>query len=102
MPGPEADRDVILGLFLDLVQVPIEGDDRPAGRRRCLRSELEGDVPGTAPGARARLIADLVQARLLSLSAEGPEPGAVRYVEIIHESLIANWDHLKEAIAAQR
>lgn len=91
---PETDQQLILRLLLGLVQVSATADARPDSRRRRPRNKLVGE---TSSGAE-RLLKDLIDARLLSVQHQDNEA----YVDIIHESLIANWDWLKAAIAAER
>jgi WD40 repeat protein len=96
-PRPLADQRASWRLLLDLVQVSVEGSERPDVQRRRALAELQVESGG--PDAdRARLIDDLVGARLLSLSEEA----GVTYVDLIHESLIANWERFGEAISSER
>lgn len=98
-PRAEADRSTIVQIFLDLVEVSLDNDSRHDVRRRRRVSA----VAQTSPD-RARLIEDLSSARLLSRTVEKAGDGSVEIdvVDIIHESLIRNWDRLRAAIAEQR
>jgi WD40 repeat protein len=96
-PRRDADRRAIQDTFLALVQVSTGSTDRPNTRRRRARAELVASGAET-PTDREQLLEDLVAARLLSVQREED----VDYVDIIHESLIANWDRLKDAIAEER
>jgi WD40 repeat protein/energy-coupling factor transporter ATP-binding protein EcfA2 len=91
------DQNVILNIFLDLVDVALDDDYRRDVRRRRRKSELVGDSP-----QRQHLVSDLIQARLLSAGVETHDGNPVEMVDIIHESLINNWDRLREAIAMKR
>jgi len=92
-PRPEPDQRLILRLLLDPVQVSAGMAGHPDSRGRRSRAELVGDLPH-----REELLEDLVAARLLSVQRKDE----VEYVDIIHESLIANWEWLQNAIAAER
>jgi energy-coupling factor transporter ATP-binding protein EcfA2 len=94
---PESDRDEILNIFLDLVSVSL--DDKPERdvRRSRTRQELE-----TASPEREHLIEDLIQARLLSVYLETIGTEQVEYVNIIHDSLILNWQLLMGKIMQMR
>ncbi len=100
-PRPAADQATIMAIMLDLVKVGLGDDPRHDVRRRRSYDELIGDQP-----ERARLIDELVAARLLSRSVEacgGPDDGPpVDVVDIIHETLIANWERLRQAIVERR
>lgn len=96
-PRPESDRAEITRLLLDLVGVSTLEDAHPPVRRQRWKAELERGSP-----ARARLLAELVDARLVSVALE-PRGGAQgEAVGLIHESLLENWPYLKEAIHLQR
>ena len=94
----ESERQAILRIFLDLVQASVAGDNRPDVRRRRARGELLGVSADTDAAARDALVEDLAEARLLSIQPEGD----VDYVDLIHESLIANWERLRQAVQAER
>ncbi len=93
-PRSEADKATIMQIILDLAQV---SPDRSFAdvRRPRERRELAKDSAD-----RQQLIDDLLTARLLSVGA-GASSGDV-VIDIIHESLIRNWERLQEAIKAQR
>jgi hypothetical protein len=65
-------------------------------RRRRRKDELASSIP-----ERAQLIDDLTRARLLSVEADPGEHPQIE-VDIIHETLLSNWDRLQRAIAGQR
>jgi WD40 repeat protein len=101
-PRPPADQQTILDLLLDLVN-PSPDDD---ARRDVRRQRLETDLVAQSAD-RQRLLDVLVSARLLSVgtqhvSAEDGSETTVVAVDIIHESLLTNWDRLRTAIADQR
>src|SRR5262249_7404809 len=66
----------------------------PAARRRRPRAQVVGPPSDPTAAARARLLDQLVGARLLSAERD--------HVEIIHESLLTNWGRLREATEAAR
>jgi len=74
------------------------GDDpwRDVRRQRTRAALTRGDA------RRDQLLTDLTTARLLSTGLERQGDTDVEVVNIIHESLIANWDRLQQAIAGQR
>ncbi len=86
----EAEQAATLDLFLGLVNV--SPDDDP---RRDVRISR---VTAAFTPEQRRLTADLSRARLLSV--EGDPNGET--VNIIHETLIRNWDRLREAVKARR
>ena len=91
------DRDAILDVFLDLVNVSLDEDYRRDVRRRRRRVDLE-----KGSQQNIRLIDDLIEARLLSVSLEKIEGEKIETVDIIHESLIRNWTRLNNTIDEQR
>jgi hypothetical protein len=96
---PQQDRDEILNIFLDLVSVSM--DDKPERdvRRSRAREELE-----SVASLRDRLINDLIQSRLLSVHVEkiGADQVGVEFVNIIHDTLILNWELLMKSIHEKR
>src|SRR5438105_4938888 len=86
-----------MAIFLDLIEVTQDDDAKRDVRRRRIYDEV---VCGQSN--RARLVEDLVQARLLSTSSETRGDAVIETVDIIHEALIVNWNRLRDAIAAQR
>ena len=92
--SPE-EQAAILGLCLNLVDVSLDDEARRDVRRRRSKEELVGGAPD-----RARLIDALTQARLLSVDTERGEQTVE--VDLIHETLLSNWDRLRQAIAEQR
>jgi WD40 repeat protein len=91
---PPAERDEIMSIFLDLVEVSMDDDPRRDVRRTMPRLTLVRDKPERGP-----LIDELVDKRLLS-SSGGPSDEA--RIDIIHETLLTNWTELRNAIAQQR
>ena len=75
---PEGERSAIMRLLLDLVEVPVEPGGRPDVRRSRTRSDLLGKL--MVDGERARLLDDLVRARLVGIDRRH----GVDHVEIIH------------------
>lgn len=94
---PREDRDEIMDIFLDLVNVSLDDDQRRDVRRRRLKDELIGDS-----ARRRRLLAELIDARLLSAATVALGEVHEETVDIIHESLIQNWDRLRDAIFERR
>jgi WD40 repeat protein len=96
---PAADQALMMAIFLDLLEVSLDDDGRRDVRRRRSYEDLWRDSAD-----RARLIEDLCNARLLIRTVERAEGGGVEIdvVDIIHETLIRNWDRLREMIAEQR
>ncbi len=92
---PLDEQAAILGLCLNLVDVSLDDEARRDVRRRRSKDELAGGAPD-----RARLIDALTQARLLSVDTERGEQTVE--VDLIHETLLSNWDRLRQAIAQQR
>jgi hypothetical protein len=88
-PRSEAEQRAVLDTFLDLVSVTLDEDPRQA--------RVSRDVEAWSV-ERRRLADDLTRARLLSVTTAGE----VETISIIHESLIANWQRLKDAVALER
>jgi len=95
-PRISEEQAAILNLCLDLVDVSLDDEARRDVRRRRSKDELVSGAP-----ERARLIDTLTQARLLSVDTEHGEPARVE-VDLIHETLLSNWDHLRQAVAERR
>ena len=95
-PRSPEEQAAILNLCLDLVDVSLDDEARRDVRRRRSKDELISGAP-----ERARLIDTLTQARLLSVGTESGEPTRVE-VDLIHETLLSNWDRLRQAIAERR
>jgi hypothetical protein len=93
----QSEQEVLLHIFLDLVEVSLDDDARRDVRRRRTVAELTHERPEWA-----RTIDELATARLLSKGLEQRGGREVEVVDIVHESLIGNWARLREAIAAQR
>ena len=89
-----ADQQDIIRIFLSLVQVSVQGGDRPEVRQPRMRDQLVGDRAGHEAAHFRSILDDLITARLLSSDDD--------YIDIIHESLIANWDKIKSAISGER
>lgn len=96
-PRPPAAQQMILQIFIALVDVSLDDDARRDVRHRQTLAELAGGEP-----ARQRLIDELVHARLLSKGLEQRDGREIEVVDIIHESLIHNWQRLQAEIATQR
>ena len=95
-PRSAEEKSAILDLCLNLVDVSLDDEARRDVRRRRSKDELSQGVP-----EREDLIDVLTQARLLSVDTKDDEPARVD-VDLIHETLLANWDHLRQAIAQRR
>ena len=95
-PRSPEEQAAILNLCLDLVDVSLDDEARRDVRRRRSKDELISGAP-----ERSRLIDALTQARLLSVTAEGGEQPRVE-VDLIHETLLSNWDRLRQAITERR
>ena len=94
-----AERETMLNIFLDLVDVSLEDDARHDVRRtRQLDDITRGEQSTEA------LVQELATARLLATSEKvlGDGEDAVESVDIIHESLIQNWKLLSRTIREQR
>jgi len=89
---PLSEQQTIISIFLDLVQVSL--DDQLADVR-CQRGYDE--LVGTS-AERVRLLKDLSDARLVSISREQEHSR----VDLIHETLIRNWPYLQAAIKDER
>ena len=94
---PAAQRDQLLGIFLDLIEVSLDDDPRRDVRRTLPKPELLEGHP-----ERAGLVEELVSARLLTTFVEHGRDGDVEVVDIIHETLLSNWPRLSQEIAARR
>jgi WD40 repeat protein len=95
-PRPPEEQAAILNLCLALVDVSLDDEARRDVRRRRSKAELISGAP-----ERTRLIDTLAQARLLSVGTESGEPARVE-VDLIHETLLSNWDRLRQAITERR
>ncbi len=95
-PRPQAEQNALLDLLLNLVDVAHDDDARRDVRRRRSKAALAQGSPD-----RLRLIDELAQARLLSLETQPTDTTQVN-VDLIHDSLLANWDRLQTAIAERR
>lgn len=104
--GPErseTERETIMAMLLALVRVSLDDDPGHDTRRSVEKSRLIG---GDAD--RKRLVNELSSARLLSVQSvparQGAPPGTrdVELIDIIHETLLTNWEPLRAAISARR
>ena len=89
-PRDGKERQAVLASFLDLVKVSLDDDYRRDVRISRPRDALAAE--------RRKRVDDLVRARLLSLSAAG----GIEIVNIVHESLITNWDRLCDGVREER
>jgi WD40 repeat protein len=92
-----AERDQLLGIFLDLVEVSLDDDPRRDVRRTLPKEEVLEGRP-----ERRKLVDELADARLLTTSVEQRQDASIEMVDIIHESLLDNWPRLREAITQHR
>ncbi len=90
---PAGEQVLVQDILLDLVEVSLDDEARRDVRRGRERADLEKGYP-----ERGALIDDLIRARLLSARDEQ----STEQIDIIHESLIANWDGLREAVTERR
>lgn len=93
----DADQTQILDLFLDLIEVLPSGDGHRDIRRRRRLDDLTRADPH-----RLELVNSLISARLLAAGIEQHGTIEVQTVDIIHESLIANWDRLHNTVTQCR
>lgn len=84
----QADREKILQIFVNLVQVSLDDDHRRDVRRIYPKDKLPSD-----------LVDELSRARLLSVNLEQTKQ---EVVTIIHEALISNWDRLRQEVQYRR
>jgi WD40 repeat protein len=96
-PRGDAERLMIMGIFLDLVEVAFDDATHRDVRRRRTAEELSG-----GDAERERLVNDLSAARLLSKGSEQRGERQVETVDIIHERLIGGWERLRTAIDERR
>ena len=94
-PRSAAERAMVMSIFLDLVEVSLDDDPRRDVRCSVAKVDLIADHP-----ERAKLIDELVAARLLSVERRGDQQ--VDTVDIIHETLLRNWDRLRAAVGERR
>ncbi len=87
----------MLDTLLDLVEVSLDARSQRDVRRRRTLDELQG-----GRSERAAIVQDMITARLLSISTEMRDDSMVEVVDIIHESLIANWERLRATVVQQR
>jgi hypothetical protein len=97
VPRPADDRKAIIAIMLDLIQVGL--DEEPY--RDIRRSAPEAELLASHPECTA-LIHDLIQSRLLSIYRVDQEDAITNMIDIIHESLLTNWDRLAQAIVSER
>ncbi len=94
---PAQDRAEITHLLLDLVSVSTLEEVHVPVRRQRWKDELVRES-----SARARLLDELIDARLVSAALEPRKDGTGEAVQLIHESLLDNWSYLKEAIRLEQ
>jgi WD40 repeat protein len=90
------EQALMLDIFLDLVDVSLDDARRDIRRRRPVPELIAGSQE------RARLVEELLTARLLSVSQETQADQTRDMLDIIHETLIGNWDRLQAAIDKER
>jgi WD40 repeat protein len=86
---PAEDRPLAQKILLELVQLGERSQDT---RRRVPKQEL---LQLGAPDRVGRVIARLVDERLLTTSGEGPQSPEENFVEVSHEALIREWPALR-------
>lgn len=91
------EKDQIIDIFCDLVSVSL--DD--IAERDVRRSRQCQDLTSIS-SPRKKLIEDLIAARLLSIHLEIIDNEEIEVVNIIHDSLIQNWQLLKDNIQNKR
>src|SRR6266536_1185530 len=94
---PKGEPENIIRIFLELVEVALDDNARRDVRRPRRTTDLTKDNPDRIP-----LINELSSARLLTKRVEQLDQGEVEVVDIIHESLIVNWEPLKKSIGLRR
>jgi WD40 repeat protein len=92
-----AEREQLLSILLDLVEVSLDDDPLRDVRRALPKQDVLQGHP-----ERIKLIEELVNARLITMSVEQRGQANLEMVDIIHETLLGNWPRLRDAIAAQR
>ncbi|MDQ3809970.1 MAG: hypothetical protein M3336_06735, partial [Chloroflexota bacterium] len=92
-PRQEPERQQVLDIFLDLVEVSLDDDPQRDVRRTISRRQLVRDIP-----ERAQLIDQLVEARLLATTLDQRAEPPTEMVDIIHETLLRNWPRLRAAV----
>ena len=97
VPRAAADQKIILDIFMELVNPSQNADPRRTMRRRRALDDLIGDDP-----RQLELIAELVDARLLSRDIETNGTTQTEVVDLIHESLLHNWARLQTEVGNQR
>jgi formylglycine-generating enzyme required for sulfatase activity len=94
-----AEQTILLNIFLDLTKVSLDDNlqhDIRVGRPVEALCGFTDD--GVTVAQRQSLMNELVEARLLSVADES----GVETANIVHESLIRNWDRLQKVIAEKR
>lgn len=97
VPRSYVDQQELMDILLDLINVSADNTDLRDARQRRTRQELE-----QSSTQRSRLIEELVNARLLAAASETRNAEDVEVIDIIHESLIDNWNRLQSGIEEQR
>ena len=90
------ERDAVLEIFLNLVNVSMDDDPRRDVRVGRLKSDLMQGAPEAA--LISGLVDDLARARLIAV--DGGDAGET--VNIVHESLIRDWDVLRDSVRRTR
>lgn len=90
------EQNALLDMLLNLVDVSLDDEARRDVRRQRSKQELAHGDP-----TRARWIDELAAARLLSVAPDPRDPARIE-VDLIHETVLANWDQLRGAIAERR
>jgi WD40 repeat protein len=90
------EREQLMSVFLDLVEVSLDDDVRRDVRRTLPKHELLEGHP-----ERAQLVEQLIAARLVTTSVEHVNSD-LEVIDIIHETLLSNWPRLSQEIAARR
>ena len=96
-PRAAGEREQLLAILLDLVEVSLDDDPHRDVRRAVPKQDVLDGHP-----ERAGLIEELVNARLVTAWVEQREQTSVEMIDIIHETLLSNWPRLRDAIADQR
>jgi WD40 repeat protein len=96
-PRNPTEQTAIMSIFLNLVEVSLNDDAHRDVRRSRTKAELVG-----GDDQSEKLVDELIGARLLSTHVETRDERQVEMVDIIHETLIRNWDRLEQVISERR
>lgn len=95
-PRREGEQKALLDVLVDLIDVSPDDDARRDVRVQRTKAELaKGDA------TRGNLIDQLAYARLLSVDREGQNQSQA-HVDLIHESLLRNWELLRDEVSKRR